>query len=128
MPPEARAFFAHDRDWCLAQAARIGTSCTALIAHLLGDRIVERLRGAQGILRLGNTYGNARLEAACRRALAHASPFYRTVKTILSGGFDLQPLAMHGDKDFVYGRDARFGRDAQTLFASELDADEATRH
>ncbi len=128
MPPEARAFFAHDRDWCLTQAADVGTSCRALIEHLLSDRIVERLRGAQSILRLGNTYGTARLEAACRRALSHASPFYRTVKTILAGGFDLQPPAMHGDKDFVYGRDARFGRDAQTLFTTDLDADEATRH
>ena len=128
MPPEARAFFAHDRDWCLAQAADVGTSCRALIKHLLSDRIVERLRGAQSILRLGNTYGTARLEAACRRALSHASPFYRTVKTILAGGFDLQPAAMHGDKDFVYGRDARFGRDAKTLFTTDLDADEATRH
>jgi hypothetical protein len=94
----------------------------------LSDRIVERLRGAQGILRLGSTYGTARLEAACQRALSHASPFYRTVKTILSGGFDLRPPAMHGEKDFVYGRDARFGRDAQTLFATDLDVDEATRH
>ena len=128
MPPEARAFFANDRDWCLQQAARVGASCTALIEHLLSDRIVERLRGAQGILRLGNTYGSSRLEAACKRALAHASPFYRTVKTILAGGFDLQTLALHGDKDFVYGRDARFGRDAQTLFSTELDTDEATRH
>ena len=36
--------------------------------------------------------GTARLEAACARALFHASPYYRTVKTILAGGFDQQPL------------------------------------
>jgi hypothetical protein len=52
MPPEARAFFARDRSWCLQQARTIGPFCAELIEHLLGDRIVERLRGAQGVLSL----------------------------------------------------------------------------
>jgi transposase len=125
LPPEARAFFAHDRAWCLEQAQRVGPSCTALIEHLLGDRIVERLRGAQGVLHLAETYGAARLEAACTRALVHASLHYRTVKSILAGGFDLKPLeSFRGNLEFVYGRDARFQRDAESLFGD----DEGTRH
>jgi hypothetical protein len=87
LPPDARAFFAHDRSWCLTQAERIGPACIELIGSLLTDRIQERLRAAQGILRLEKQYGSARLEMACTRALAHDSPFYRTVKTILSGIF-----------------------------------------
>jgi hypothetical protein len=43
------------------------------------------------VLALGKTYGPARLEAACARALAHDSPYYRTVKTILSTGADCDP-------------------------------------
>jgi hypothetical protein len=65
------------------------------------------------------------LEAACQRALAHASPAYRTVKSILIGGFDRLPLdAPARDSTNVYGSNARFARDAATLFHSKED----TRH
>lgn len=55
-----------------------------MVARLLGDRIALRLRAAQAVLGMGKRYGNTRLEAACERALAHGSPHYRTVKTILA--------------------------------------------
>ena len=117
LPPEAQAWFAHDRHWCLQQAQRVGPACTALIEQLLADRIVERLRAAQGLLRLKERYGPARLEAACARALHHASPFYRTVKTILAGGFDSQPLPDPGAPILaLYAAGARFARDAGDLF------------
>ena len=129
LPPEARAFFAHDRDWCMRQATQIGPSCAALIEQLLTDRILERLRSAQHVLHLADTYGAERLEAACNRALTHASPAYRTVKTILNRGFDRLPLpGASPEQDFVYGRDARFRRDAQTLFTLELNTDGKARH
>ncbi len=125
LPPDAREFFAHDRQWCVQQACAIGPACTELIEQLLSDRIVERLRGAQGVLGLSRTYGPTRLEAACIRALAHASPAYRTVKSILAGGFDKRPLHSHDtDSQSVYGRTARFARDARALF----DIDDETRH
>ena len=114
MPPDARAFFAHDRSWCLAQAERIGPACVELVGTLLADRIQERLRAAQGILRLEKQYGSPRLEVACARALAHESPFYRTVKTILSGNHDL-PEAPVATSDRLHS--GRFARDAASLFA-----------
>src|SRR6185436_11588607 len=52
LPPEAQAFFAHDRAWCLTQARRIGPACTELVERLLSDRILERLRSVQALLRL----------------------------------------------------------------------------
>ena len=119
LPPEAQAFFAHDRDWCVEQATKVGPACAQFIALLLADRIVERLRAAQGVLRLLERYGALRLEAACLRALAHDSIFYRTVKTILAGGFDQQPLGNHLESARAYGTSARFVRDAQTLFGIE---------
>jgi transposase len=115
LPPQAQAFFAHDRDWCVEQATRIGPSCAALIERLLFDRIVERLRAAQAVLRMADRYGAQRLEAACARALTHDSPFYRTVKTILAGGHDLQPLPAV-DIAPAYARGGRFVRDAESLF------------
>ena len=116
LPPHAQAFFAHDREWCVQQAQHVGASCAQLIERLLSDRIVERLRAAQGVLRLAERYGNARLEAACARALVHDSPFYRTVKTILAGGFDQQPLTPLSAQPYAGG--ARFVRDAEDLFGT----------
>jgi transposase len=116
LPPDAQAFFAHDRTWCERQARRIGPACVELITHLLADRIVERLRAAQNVLRLAKSYPAARLEAACARALAHGSPFYRTVKTILAGGHDLQDAAPMAASTTPHS--GRFARDAATLFAA----------
>jgi hypothetical protein len=97
------------------QADLVGASCAQLIDRLLSDKILERLRAAQGVIGLGKTYGNPRLEAACARALAHDSPFYRTVKSILSTGADKTPAA----EPFTPPAYAnpRFARDAATLFA-----------
>jgi hypothetical protein len=121
LPPEAQAFFAHDRDWCVQQARRVGPACAQLIEQLLADRIVERLRGAQGLLRLEQRYEATRLEAACARALYHASPFYRTVKTILAGGFDREPLSdQSAAVPALYAAGARFARDASDLFDPPL--------
>jgi transposase len=119
LPPAAQAFFARDRDWCAKRAAEVGPACAELIARLLADRIVERLRAAQGVLRLAERYGAARLEAACARALFHASPHYRTVKTILAGGFDQRPLPELAATPNPYGAESRFARDAASLFDPE---------
>lgn len=116
LPPDAQAFFAQDREWCLARAAGVGPACAELIERLLTDRIVERLRAAQNILRLAKSYPAVRLEAACVRALAHDSPFYRTVKTILAGGHDLQ--ASPAEVATGAPHSGRFARDAASLFAA----------
>jgi hypothetical protein len=118
LPPNAQLFFAHDREWCTEQARRIGPACTQLVERLLSDRILERLRAAQGLLRLASRYGNGRLEAACARAVAHDSPHYRTVRTILVGGFDLRPPEALADTPAIYIQ-PRFVRAARDLFSDE---------
>jgi transposase len=125
LPPQASAFFARDRRWCAERAGQIGAHCAELIDRLLSDRIAERLRAAQGVLALATRYGAVRLEAACQRALAHASVHYRTVKTILCTGADLQPLAEH-ETPPAYGQ-TRFMRSAAELFAAGGD-DAVTLH
>jgi hypothetical protein len=117
LPPAARHFFERDRRWCAAQAQAVGPRCAELIERLLGERIAERLRAAQGVLAMTKRYGAQRLEAACERALAHDSAHYRTVKTILASGADQQALvAPHTPA--AYGR-ARFTRSAADLFGTE---------
>ena len=83
--------------------------------------VVLRDAGTEGVLRLAEQFGAARLEAACARALAHASPHYRTVKTILARGFDQRvdvgpQFPEHSAS--VYAAEARFVRPAHLLFAT----------
>ena len=58
---------------------------------------IHRLRAIQGIIRLRDTYGEARLDAACARALQVGDPRYRTVKGILVAGTQHgeDPLSQH---------------------------------
>jgi hypothetical protein len=104
----------------MEQAGRVGPACAELITRLLADRIVERLRAAQGVLRMQKSYSAARLEAACARALAHESPYYRTVKSILVGGHDLRPDGWAATAPDPIPHSGRFARDAASLFAAPV--------
>jgi len=75
-----------------ARARAIGRHTGELVERLLGDRPLDRLRGAQGVLELTRRYGAKRVEAACRRALTYGEVRYTTVKTILKEGLDLERL------------------------------------
>jgi transposase len=118
LPPEAQAWSMSDPQWCLRKSESIGPSCHALIRHLFADRVLENLRGVQGLLRLGKTYGEQRLEAACHRALSFDAPRYRTVKDILKNGLDQQAAeAAFETLADTYTRGGRFVRDTQSLFS-----------
>ncbi len=68
LPPEAQAFFAHDRARCLIQARRIGPACTEVVERLLTDRILERLRSVQALLRLAQSakkWGRVHISGVC---------------------------------------------------------------
>jgi hypothetical protein len=62
-------------------------------------------------------FGDQRLDAACERALAFASPKYRTVKTILDKGLDSQPATAQTSAApaDTYLNGGRFGRDLHSL-------------
>jgi hypothetical protein len=78
---------------------------------------LEHLRAAQGVVGLAKKYGPARLEAACRRALAFDNPRYRTVKTILEKGLDQvqDPAAAFDTLAESYTGAGRFVRDTRKL-------------
>ena len=92
MPPEALAYKMQDPQWCLKQAEAVGPDCHRLIRRLFAHKVLDNLRAAQGVIRLGKKYGPARLEAACARALHFDNVKYRTVKSILHQGLDQAPL------------------------------------
>jgi transposase len=86
LPEHKAGFFMRTPAWCTAQATMVGPACATLTGELLSVNALFRLRQAQGVLRLGQRYGDARLEAACARALEAGDPSYRTVKGILAAG------------------------------------------
>jgi len=111
LPPDALAWSLAHPQWCLRQAESIGPSCHELVRRMFADRVLERLRAVQAILRLRQRYGVARLEAACHRALAFGSTTYRSVKTILAKGLDQQEaLAAFDQTTDLYARGGRFLR------------------
>lgn len=75
-----------------AKAQEIGPATGEVIERLLGDRPLDRLRAALGIVGMAKRVGAARLEAACKRALAFDEPRYPVIKNILQKGLDAQPL------------------------------------
>jgi transposase len=75
---------------CRRQAAEIGTAVQQVVETLLDHRPEDRLRTAGRVLRLGERFGQERLEAACARALCFDDPSYATVKRILEEGLDVE--------------------------------------
>ena len=76
-------------------AAQVGPATETLIRRVLSARKhpQQAYRSCLSVLRLGKTYGNDRLEAACQRALTLGSHSYKSLESILRHGLDRQPLA-----------------------------------
>jgi transposase len=75
-------------------AKTIGPNTARLVEAILADRPHPEhgYRSCLGILRLGKRYGEARLEAACGRAVAVGARSYRHVDSILKNGLDHVPV------------------------------------
>ena len=118
LAPDAVAYFLRDPQWCLKQAEAVGPSTKAVVETLFAHRVLDNLRGAQGLLRLGERFGPERLEAACRRAVDHADPRYRTVKTILTRGLDqlLEEPVAEVPLAQAYTPQGRYCRDTRQMF------------
>lgn len=106
-PPEKIAFSQRTPAWCRERAEQTGPATAAVIAELLDGAAVHRLRSAQAILRLADTYTDARLEAACRKADAAGDPSYRTIRNILAAGLEQvehdRPTGDAGAPAFLHG-------------------------
>jgi transposase len=78
----------------VAWAERTGPATGMLVAAIMASRPhpEQGFRSCLGIMRLGRRYGEARLEAACARALAIRGHSYRSVESILKAGLDGVPL------------------------------------
>ena len=137
-PPEKIAFHMRTPAWCRRQAAAVGPACEQVIAELLADNALYRLRAAQGVIGMADKHDPSRLEAACARAITAGDPSYRTIKGILAAGTDRDQLpaaAAAGDGGagaFLHGP-ASFAnvvpmRPASAITGDELGMAAATRN
>jgi transposase len=72
--------------WAQTKGPKTGEVAAAMLAR--GGHPEAGRRACLGLVRMGERYGEERLEAACARALAIGSPTYKTVGSILKNGLD----------------------------------------
>ena len=94
MPKSHRKHLEWTPSRLLHWAGKIGPSTRMLADAILRSRPHPEMgyRSVLGLLRLAKRYDNARLEAACDRALAVRARSYRHVASILKNGLDRMPL------------------------------------
>lgn len=97
--PESHKRYLEQRAWTgddfTKKASKVGEYTEKAITILLNSRtfIEQTYDGCIGVLRLGNKYGDQRLEAACKRAVESGLHIrYRTIKNILENNQDKLPL------------------------------------
>jgi transposase len=75
-------------------AAKTGAATAQVVETILASRPhpQQGFRSCLGIMRLGKSYGDERLEAACQRALALGACSYKSLESILKHGLDRHPL------------------------------------
>ena len=112
-PPEKIAFAMKGPTWCRQRAEEIGEATVAVVAELLSENALFRLRAAQGVLGLADRHGESRLELACTKAIAVGDPSYRTIKGILAAGLEADPPPPSsgdgGAAAFLHGPSRLFG-------------------
>jgi hypothetical protein len=94
MPKAHQAHVEWTPERLLNWAKKIGPSTEKLIQSVIQSRTVpqQSFRACLGILRLGKSYGEHRLENAAKRALVIGATRYQSIESILKRGLDQQPL------------------------------------
>jgi transposase len=88
----------HYAEWSVerlvAWAQEAGGQTAIVITRIIDSRPVPQqgFKPCLGIMNLGKSYGMARLEAACNRALAFNAINYKSIHSILKTGLDSQPV------------------------------------
>jgi transposase len=94
MPPAHR----HYAEWTPQRLVRWATHSGPAVAQVVETILTSRphpqqgFRACLGLMRLGKSYGEERLEAACQRALTIGACSYKSVESILKHGLDRQPV------------------------------------
>jgi transposase len=94
MPQSYREYAGWTPQRLIRSASTIGPYSAQLVEQILAMRnhLSKSYRSCFGILRLAKSYGDQRLEGACRRALAIGGLSYKSVQSILQRKLDQEPL------------------------------------
>lgn len=94
MPKSHQKFVEWTPERLLNWAGKIGPHTSVLIENVMRSRMhpQQGFRSCLGILRLGKSYGEDRLEAAAIRANQIGGRSYKSVESILKNGLDQKPL------------------------------------
>jgi transposase len=94
MPTAHRQYAEWTPQRLIRWAASSGPAVARVVETILASRPhpQQGFRSCLGIMRLGKSYGDARLEAACQRALAIGACSYKSLESILKNGLDRRPL------------------------------------
>ena len=98
-------------DSFLEKAQKIGPNCTLCLEKMMASRNhpQQAFKACLGVLRLGKSYSNIRLEKACSMVIAHQlMPSYKTLDNILFKKTDLQSLTLTTDNQpFIIHKNVR---------------------
>jgi transposase len=94
LPAAHQAYLEWTPERLIRWAAQTGPATARLVETILAAHVhvQQGFRSCLGILRLSNSYGVTRLEAAAQRALALGATTYQRVESILKQGLEQPPL------------------------------------
>ena len=94
MPRAHRQYASWTPERLVRWAEKSGPATAELVSTILASRKhpQQGFRSCLGLMRLGKTYTDQRLEAACQRALALGAVSFKSVQSILKTALDQQPL------------------------------------
>ncbi|MDP4282045.1 MAG: IS21 family transposase [Bacteroidota bacterium] len=93
LPPAQKHYLqikGYSKEYFVEKATAIGSQTANAVGRILEQKIFveQTYNSCLGVLRLGEKYGNDRLEAACNRAMAGYKVTYMVIKNILERGLD----------------------------------------
>jgi transposase len=93
-PPAHQRYLSWTPSRILEWASKAGSATRNVAEAILKSRPhpEQSYRSCIGLIRLGERFGQDRLEAACTRALKFDACSYQRIKAILQSGLDRQPL------------------------------------
>ncbi|MEZ6196803.1 MAG: IS21 family transposase [Planctomycetota bacterium] len=117
LPEERRDHRHRSRSYWEDRAEAIGAEVLDLVVAIFdSDDVLLQLRKVQAIVRHLEGFPAMRARRAAARALAYSSLEYRSIKSILAKGLDLEPLPEKRGREWM--RSARFARDPSDYNAS----------
>ena len=95
MPPAHKHYVKWTPERIIRWAGKTGTATAELVEKVMMSRKhpLQGFRACLGIIRLGNSFGEFRLELACQRALAIGAYSYKSVFSILKNKLEAMPLS-----------------------------------